>query len=326
VSRPLIDIAEPPPPPGAPEPEWQPIDYRPRALRLTQPDEPRQGGRSHLRLLGLLVLVGVAAAVAITLVQNHQPMLTRARAAVEHIAARQGPWPHGYPSVRAMIRASAYLEDRAGYDAFAVVDSTGREYGLNEHRTYVSASVTKSMLLVAYLRALAARHDSLTPASKKLLFPMIHVSDNDTATTVFYRVGDAGLTDVAHAAGMRDFSFGANWANESMSPADMAHFFFNMDSLIPRPFRSYARQLLSGVDPTQSWGIPAAARHHHWRAFFKGGWRRTGDGQLVSQAARLERRGRRIALAVMTVEDPSMGYGVETIEGVASRLLGRSGD
>ena len=41
------------------------------------------------------------------------------------------------------------------------------------------------MLLVAYLRALAARHESLGPASKKLLFPMIHVSDNDTATIAF---------------------------------------------------------------------------------------------------------------------------------------------
>ena len=215
-----------------------------------------------------------------------------------------------------MIRASSYLEDRAGYDAFAVVDSTGREYGLNAHRTYVSASVTKSMLLVAYLRALAAHHESLGPESKKLLYPMIHVSDNTAASTVWTQVGDDGLTDVARAAGMRDFSFGANWANESMSPADMARFFYGMDSLIPRRFRGYARQLLSGIDRTESWGIPAAARPRHWRVYFKGGWRRTGDGQLVSQVARLERHHRRIAIAVMTVEDPSMGYGAETIAGV----------
>jgi hypothetical protein len=140
---------------------------------------------------------------------------------------------------------------------------------------------------------------------------------------VWTRVGDDGLTDVARAAGMRDFSFGANWANESMSPADMARFFYRMDSLIPRRFRGYARQLLSDIDPTESWGIPAAGRPRHWRVYFKGGWRRTGDGQLVSQVARLERQHRRIAIAVMTVEDPSMGYGEETIAGVTSRLLGR---
>ena len=151
-----------------------------------------------------------------------------------------------------MIRASTYLQDRAGYDAFAIVDSTGREYGLNAHRTYVSASVTKSMLLVAYLRALGEEQESLGPESEKLLYPMVHVSDNTAATTVWHRVGNDGLTDVADAAGMRDFSLGANWANESMSPADMARFFYRMDALIPRQFRAYARRLLSGIDPTEA--------------------------------------------------------------------------
>ena len=276
-----------------------------------------------------MVLLVIACGVVIgafAALRHGQTTLTRAQAAVartaaHHVAAANRA-AHGYPSVRAMIRASSYLEDRAGYDAFAVVDSTGREYGLNAHRTYVSASVTKSMLLVAYLRTLAAHHESLGPESKKLLYPMIHVSDNTAASTVWTRVGDDGLTDVARAAGMRDFSFGANWANESMSPADMARFFYGMDSLIPRRFHGYARQLLSGIDRTESWGIPAAARPRHWRVYFKGGWRRTGDGQLVSQVARLERHHRRIAIAVMTVEDPSMGYGAETIAGVSARLLG----
>ncbi len=255
-----------------------------------------------------------------TLTQAHA---TVARTAAQHLAAAaRGPHT-GYPGIPAMIRASTYLQDRAGYDAFAIVDSTGREYGLNAHRTYVSASVTKSMLLVAYLRALGEEHESLGPESEKLLYPMVHVSDNTAATTVWHRVGNDGLTDVAHAAGMRDFSFGANWANESMSPADMARFFYRMDALIPRQFRGYARRLLSGIDPTESWGIPAAARPRHWRVYFKGGWRLTGDGQLVSQVARLERHHRRIAIAVMTVEDPSMGYGEETIAGVTSRLVGR---
>jgi hypothetical protein len=102
---------------------------------------------------------------------------------------------------------------------------------------------------------------------------------------VWTRVGDGALTDVVHAPGMRDFSFGANWANESMSPAGLARFFYTMDALVLRPFRGYARTLLSRIDPTESWGIAAAARPH-WRVYFKGGWRRTGDGQLVSQAAR----------------------------------------
>jgi hypothetical protein len=220
-----------------------------------------------------------------------------------------------------MITASDYLESRSGQDAFAVVDSRGREYGLNEHRLYVSASVTKSMLLVAYLRSLAAEGEPLGAVAQELLYPMIHVSDNHAASAVWRQVGDSGLENVAHLAGMTDFTLGPDWANEELSAADMARFFYRMDSLLPPQFRSYARGLLAGIDPTQSWGIPAAARPA-WQVFFKGGWRGTADGQLVSQIARLERPGGRIAIAVMTVGDPSMGYGEDTIAGTTQRLLG----
>jgi hypothetical protein len=152
---------------------------------------------------------------------------------------------------------------------------------------------------------------------------MIHVSDNKAAEAVWDIVGNSGLETVARLAGMTDFTAGVDWANELISCADMARFFYKMDSLIPRRFRSYARGLLSGVEPSESWGIPQVARPS-WRVYFKGGWRGTASGQLVSQIARLEQRGRRIAIAAMTVTNPSMAYGEETIEGVTARLLGIS--
>ena len=219
-----------------------------------------------------------------------------------------------------MERAAAYMEARIGRTAFAVVDSSGRELGLNMHETFVSASVVKAMLLVGYLRALAAAHESIGATSEALLYPMIHVSDNHRASLVWERIGNSGLEDVAHRAGMTDFVLGADWANEEISAADQARFFFRMNSMIPRRFRTYARSLLSGIDSAESWGIPAIARPR-WQTFFKGGWRRTGEGQLVSQIAWLEQGRRKLAIAVMTVSDPSMAYGEETIEGVTARLL-----
>jgi hypothetical protein len=57
--------------------------------------------------------------------------------------------------------------------------------------------------------------------------------------------------------------------------------------------------------------------------YFKGGWRGTEEGQLVSQVARLERGKRKFAIAVMSVSDPTMQYGEDTIEGVTARLIGR---
>jgi hypothetical protein len=121
---------------------------------------------------------------------------------------------------------------------------------------------------------------------------------------------------------MVDFTLGVDWANEEVSAYDMARFFYRMDRLIPRQFRSYARSLLAGIEASERWGIPPAAEPA-WKVYFKGGWRRTGAGQLVSQIGRLEQPGRQLAIAVMTVTDPSMAYGEETIEGVTDLLLGK---
>jgi hypothetical protein len=245
-----------------------------------------------------------------------------ARGSGREAASRSATASRAYPSIPAMERAASYMQARAGNTAFAVVDTHGHEYGLNMHRTYVSASVTKAMLLVAYLRDLNGQHGQLGSTSQRLLYPMIHVSDNHAAEAVWDIVGNTGLRAVAAKAGMTDLTLGVDWANEQISAADQARFFYRINGLIPRRFRTYARSLLSGIDPTESWGIPAAARPT-WRVYFKGGWRGTAQGQLVSQVGSLERGRSKIAIAVMTVTDPSMAYGEETIAGVAARLLGR---
>ncbi|HEY2769741.1 MAG TPA: serine hydrolase [Solirubrobacteraceae bacterium] len=233
-----------------------------------------------------------------------------------------GRLPTGYPSPAAVRQATAYLRARTGRTAFAVIDSEGRMAGLDVHRTFVSASVVKAMLLVAYLRRLHAEgHHRIDAHSNGFLYPMINVSDNDAATTTWSIVGASGLYGVAHAAHMTDFSVDGFWADAQISPADQARFFFGMDALIPPEFRGYARFLLSTIVDYESWGIPAVARPRGYRVYFKGGWRGTDLGQLVHQVARVEGHGRTFAIAVMTDGDPSMGYGIDTIQGLTARLL-----
>ena len=106
-----------------------------------------------------------------------------------------------------------------------------------------------------------------------------------------------------------------------LSAADLARFFYRQDSLIPGRFDGYARWLLSHIEASQSWGIPAAARPR-FQVFFKGGWLPASEG-LVNQAGRLERRRIHIAVAVLTTHDPSMAYGEESIAGVTARLIAK---
>jgi beta-lactamase family protein len=200
-----------------------------------------------------------------------------------------------------------------------VIDTHGGVWGLRVHERFASASVVKAMLLVAFLRRLELRHLGLDGASRALLYPMIHASDNGAASAVQAIVGNGALVSLAQRARMTDFGVSADWIYTQISAADEARFFYLQDSLTPPRFRAYARYLLSTIELDQSWGVPAVARPQ-WRVFFKGGWLPQSIG-LVNQAARLERAGATFALAVLTDGDPSMGYGEETIAGVAARLV-----
>lgn len=227
-----------------------------------------------------------------------------------------------FPASSGVVAAARYLGGRAGFKSFAVLDNKGKLSGTNIHVRFHSASVVKSMLLVAYLQTLAAEHRRLDGPSEGLMYPMIHSSDNNAATGVFSIVGDSGLDRVAKEVGMADFAAdGGWWGFTEISAADIARFFYKQDSLIPRQFDGYARWLLSSIEPSESWGIPAAARPE-FQVFFKGGWLPMSEG-LVNQVARLERPRDTFAMAVLTRGDPSMTYGEETIAGVTARLLGR---
>lgn len=220
--------------------------------------------------------------------------------------------------------AAGYLAQRAGTKAFAVYDSYGLAGGVEVHRRFHSASTVKSMLLVAYLQKVSHEHRGIDGTDQALLYPMIHSSSNEAATAVLGAVGEGALDSVATQAHMVDYeAAGASWGFTEISAADMARFFYEQESLIPSQFRGYARWLFSTIEPSESWGIPAAARPE-FQVFFKGGWLPEVEG-LVNQVARLEGHGTVIGLAVLTTHDPSMEYGEQTIEGVTARLIGRVG-
>ncbi len=242
----------------------------------------------------------------------------------------RGSLPVGYPWPKLIRGAEAYLGTRQGVHGIAVVDTEGRLSGYNLHRDFITGSVVKAMLLVAYLRRLDAMgQHTVDSYSNSILYPMINVSDNNAATQCWSIVGNAGLYSVAAAAGMTEFSvdtnasWGGEWGAALISPADQAKFFFEMDSLIPKEFVGYARYLLSTIAGYESWGIPAVARPKGYTVFFKAGWRPSPDIYLVHQIARLEGHHRTFAVAIMTDGDPDMGYGIDTIQGTASALLSR---
>lgn len=224
-----------------------------------------------------------------------------------------------FPGEQRIQSVKRYLRHREGINAFSVMTSKGHLRGLAQGRVYVSASVVKAMLLVAYLRKVHTRHPS--PEERSLLAPMITRSDNHAADAIYARLGDAPLYRLARRVRMRRFSVAGYWANARFSAADQARFMARFPRLTPRRSRRYARRLLSSIVPSQRWGFSRYSRRAGWRTFFKGGWRGTGAGQLMHEVARFEHGRRRFSMAVLTDGNPSMAYGTATLRGVAARIF-----
>lgn len=246
--------------------------------------------------------------------------LPRPVAALEYESQASGlPLP-ALPSASAIDAAAAFLDGRAGRTAFAVIDDQGHIAGLHVHEHFESASVVKVMFLVAYLRRLEDHHLDLRASDVRLLYPMIHFSDNSAASAVLGVVGLAAVARVAREAGMTDYAPGVGWwAYTQTSAIDQVRLFSMLGQLIPARFYGYARYLLSTIAPEHSWGIPPVARPR-WQVFYKTG--SLPSQGLFNEGALLQRGETTIAMAIFTDGDPSPEYGKETIEGVAARLLG----
>lgn len=220
-----------------------------------------------------------------------------------------------------MQRVREYVEHRRGDVAVAIVRSDGRLRGVNGRRRFATASVVKAMLLVAYLRRVDAQRRGLSDGERARLGPMIRVSSNAAASWAYAQLGSAPLRRLARRAEMNQFWICCSWGDALFSARDQAKFFWRLERLTPRRFRGYATGLLGSVTPKQTWGIPTVGRRRGFSVFFKGGWRVTVRGRLVHQVAQLRRGGRRFTLAFLSDGNPSMGYALRTLHGVARRLV-----
>ena len=279
-----------------------------------------------------LALLAVIAALALLAVAVAGPAHAGSGGAVPDPEAADElvPPPGGFAAARAFTRT------RRGRIAWAIVGSDGTVQGYGMRARFVTASVVKAMLLVAYLDRRARQGRALDARDRAVLEPMITHSDNGTATTAWRLVGDAGLRRVAQRAGMQDFVVGPTfipscrcsgraWSRAQITALDQARFFHGMDALLPARHRGYARSLLAGITPSQRWGIPEMAEPE-WIPYFKVGGRDTGLGRVVHQVARLEDdRGRSVSIAILTDGNPDRMYGIRTLRGIANALLWGSG-
>jgi hypothetical protein len=214
--------------------------------------------------------------------------------------------------------AAAWAAQRQGSVTFAV-RTPDRLRGRGLDRQFPSASVIKAMFMVTYLRQGSVRDRDLDAGDRALLAPMIRRSDNVAATRVRDIVGNAAVVRLAERAGMTRFAIDPVWGRSLITARDQTRFFLGIEELLPERHRAYALRLLRTIVPSQRWGMGRTIPER-WQLHFKGGWG-SGTGAVDHQVGLLRRGAHRVAIAVLTVGNPSHAYGKATLRGVSRRLM-----
>ncbi len=214
-------------------------------------------------------------------------------------------------NVQAAEQAARAANGSGTQVGFAVFDTSRRELGsYNDTMENYGASITKSMLLVAYLNQVDS--GQISADADQLLTQMIEASDNQSADEIWGLLNSpaAQVQAVASDAGMTGFRIDTSdpvyvLGQSRVTAHDFALFFAKIDQLLPPAQRSYGLNLLSHLDSDDQVGLLQSGLPG--TVYSKEGWKGeptvTGDQPyVVNQAAQFQTDGRTYGVAVMVAQ------------------------
>jgi beta-lactamase class A len=189
-------------------------------------------------------------------------------------------------------------------------------------RHYDSASTVKVTVLGALLRKAIEQHRRLTAPERSLAHAMITKSDNRATTALWKSLGRSRLQHFLHLVGMKQTELGPGgyWGLTQITAHDEMLLLTKLthsNSVLTGRARNYALYLMDHVTPSQRWGAPAGAPAGA-RVHVKNGWLpRSTHGWRVHSLGTFDGGGRDYMIVLLSHGNPSMAYGVTSIERVA---------
>jgi hypothetical protein len=218
---------------------------------------------------------------------------------------------------------------RHGRESFVAVEvddpGAGVVCQLDSAAHFDSASVVKVTILATLLRDAQAAHRSLTGTERALAWAMITRSDNGAASALWDEDGRTRLQRFLDAAGMTHTVLGpgAAWGLTRITAADETRLLWLLlqpDRVLDTSSRDYELALMADVIPGQRWGTPAGAPKslvvhvkNGWLPLAPYGWRINSLGGFTGH-------GQKYSIVVLTQDNPSMAYGVDTVERIAEAV------
>jgi beta-lactamase class A len=177
------------------------------------------------------------------------------------------------------VEIAAHLASARAHAAVAVLDRvTGTALTVNGTTRFRTASIVKVNILVALM--LQHQHDgtTLTKNQLDLARPMITMSDNAAASSLWWQIGAAtGLAAANRIVGMTETTPGARgwWGATTTTAVDQVRLLVAITDPagpLSAAHRRYLLDLMGHVTGAQDWGIPIAATPQTTAIQVKNGW------------------------------------------------------
>jgi hypothetical protein len=226
--------------------------------------------------------------------------------------------------VKALDAALKKLDASSPEFSVAVLDKkTGEKYAYRGTVKYDTASIVKAQILACMLlHDQDADHDP-TSGELALAKPMIRLSDNNAATSLFQHVGGkTGVTKCNKRLGLSQTVVNSSWGLTRTTADDQIKLLTELvDTKGPldSDSRKTAFGLMSTVSAAQDWGIPSIARSGETTTV-KNGWdTRSADGGLwaVNTIGRVTADDVDVSVAVLSHDNSSMDSGISLVQKVA---------
>jgi hypothetical protein len=277
------------------------------------------GGSCLAALLSAAVLIGPTVSASAALAtgtggRGAAPAVTGVRCVANNAA-------HAALAARMKRDIAGRLSGRVSSVGLAERDSrTGVTCTYNAAMHFYAASAIKVTILAALLRRAQEQHRQLTATEKSLAWRMITESDNDAATALWDEVGISGMQHFLDLARMRQTRLSYAWGLTLLTAHDemlLLHLLSTKNRILHKASRVYERYLMAHVISSQRWGVPAGAPRSVV-VHVKNGWLPyPGSTWEINSLGIFTATDRVYTISMLTYNNPSMGYGIFTIENVA---------
>ena len=221
-------------------------------------------------------------------------------------------------------RAAEIALNRSGSVGVAAYQTdTGAFYSFQGTEPFPMFSTVKVPIMLAVLDRALREGRRVTDHEHSLIKVMIQVSDNGAASQLLAEAGGApAVTAYLRRIGITNTTInGYAWGASTTTAQDMARLMGKLGNCTILAARScrYALDMMQGVVPSQKWGVSGGVPSSATVAL-KNGWYPQVSGWGINSIGLVTSSGKRYAIAVFTNPNPSMAYGIETIEQISAAV------